>query len=139
MWRCLLFLIALTTVATAHSGSARGAVRKAGRATATVSWRFDTRKMEYDQPDTRVYLMVGGRRIFLLRASSQFSILERELYDGHDVPASAITACSGWWAGQGQNLYVIRSRKRLIVFVQYLDEQAAVERYRRLKVIALPG
>jgi hypothetical protein len=139
MWRCLLFLIALTILSTAYSGSARGAGRKAGRAEVSVSWQFDTRRLEYDLPDTKVYLVVDGRRIFLLRASSQFSVLERELYSGHDVPATAIAACAGWWAGQGQDLYVTRRGRRLIVFARYLDEQAPVERYRRLKVIPLPG
>lgn len=135
----LLCLIVLTSISTAYGGSARGAHRNQARAQAAISWQFETRRMKYDVPDTKVYLVVGRRRIFLLRAPSQFSVLDRQNYSGHAVPAAAITACAGWWAGQGQDLYVIRSKKRLIVFARNLDEQAPVERYSRLKVIQLRG
>ena len=134
----LLFIFVLTIVSAVHSGATPIAPGKAGHAPAGISWQFAERKSEYDIPDTKVYLVVGGRRIFIFRASSHFDVLERQLYRTHDVPASAITACAGWWAGQGQTLYVIRRRRQLIVFFRMLDEQAPVEPYSRLKVISLP-
>ena len=87
--------------------------------------------------DTKIYLLVNGRRVFLLRAGSQFSVLDRQDYESHAVPSTAITACAGWWAGQGQDLYVIRRQRQLVVFIRYLDEQAPIGAYKRLKVIPL--
>ena len=138
MRRCLLFLFVSTTVFTVPSGAtpiARGKVREAQ---AGVSWQFDERKGKYEIPNTKIYLVVGGRRIFIFRAPSHFDVLERQLYGTHNVPASAIAACTGWWAGQGQDLYVIRRKGRLIVFLRNLDEQAPIEPYARLKVIPPP-
>jgi hypothetical protein len=121
----------------AFSHSAPAAIAKSVRRQTTADWQFETRRRTYDTPDTRIYLKVNGRRIFILRASSEFSILAPGDYKTHDVPAGAIAACTGWWAGQGQDLYVVRRKNQLLVYVRYEDEEADLPGYRRLKVIPL--
>ena len=137
MRRCLLFLLVLTILFAARGEAAPSA--KASHVQAGVEWSFDTREDRDGNPTTRVFLVVGGRRVFILRDVAQFSVLERKDYSGRDVPATAIAACTGWWAGSGEELYVIRRGRQLIVYIRYLDEQTELGRYRRLKVIPLRG
>ena len=137
MWRWFSFLVISISLSAAYSDVAQGAIRKASYSQTNVTWQFDSRRLESDEMDTKIYLIVNGRRVFLLRASSQFRVLDRRDYGSHAVPSTAITACAGWWAGQGQDLYVIRRKRQLVVFIRYLDEQAPIGAYQRLKVIAL--
>lgn len=102
-----------------------------------VSWKFDVRLDRNDNPRNKVFLVVGRRRVLLLsNVPEGFSVLKRDEYSSHDVPASAITACSGWWAGQGKDMYVTRRNRRLIVFIRDVDEGGGpYPPYRRLKII----
>lgn len=131
-----LLVISLSIIA-AYPDVAQGGIRKASYSQTNVTWQFDSRRLESDAMDTKIYLIVNGRRVFLLRAGSQFGVLDRQGYESHAVPSTAITACSGWWAGQGQDLYVIRRKRQLVVFIRHLDEQAPIGAYKRLKVIPL--
>jgi hypothetical protein len=137
MWRWFSFLVISIFLTAACSDSTQGAIRKARYYQTNVTWQFDSHRLKSDEMDTQIYLIVNGRRVFLLRAGSQFSVLDRQDYESHAVPSSAVTACAGWWAGQGQDLYVIRRKRQLVVFIRYLDEQAPIGAYKRLKVIAL--
>lgn len=105
---------------------------------ADVTWVFDV-KVDHDgNPRGKVFLVVGGRRVLLLsNVPDGFSVLDRADYSSRGVPATAITACSGWWAGQGKDMYVIRRNRQLVVFIRYLDEgEGPAPAYRRLRVIS---
>lgn len=104
-------------------------------ATADVTFQFDEREDGDGNPHTKVFLAVGGRRVLLQETTAKFSALDRNDYKSHGVPAAAVAACTGWWAGAGEDFYVMRSAGRLVVYSRDLDEQARVSRYRRLKVI----
>lgn len=139
MRRCLLLLLTLSMLSVAPCEAGQSSARAAGRGADAVSWVFDTRDDRQGNPRGRVFLAVGGRRVLLLRnATARFRVLDRREYEERGVPGDAVTACSGWWAGQGEDLYVVRRRRQLIVYIRHLDEQAAPRRYRRLKVIPLP-
>lgn len=135
MRRCLVFLAVLTMLCAGSRALAMGA--KAHHGQTTLEWLFDSRNDRYGNPNTRVYLVAGGRRYFVLSDTSQFSVVEREKYKDHDVPAAAAAACSSWWAGSGLEMYVIRRGNSLILYRRYLDEQTETGRYRRFKVITL--
>lgn len=137
MRRCCLFLVMLTTFFAIPSGTAQGAGRKASHSQADVTWDFVTREDNMGNPNTRVFLKVGGRRVFIVRDTAQFSVLEKKDYSSRGVPSSAVVACTSWWAGSGSEMYVIRRNRQLIVYIRYLDEQSETGRYRRLKVIPL--
>lgn len=135
MRRFLMSLVVLTMLFAVPGRAAMGG--EFNRRQTTIEWLFDSRTDQYGSPNTRVYLVVGGRRYFVLRTASQFSVVERGQYAEHDVPASAVAACVSWWAGSGEELYVTRRGRQLIVYIRYLDEQTEVGRYTRLKVITL--
>lgn len=135
MPRRLLFLLVLTMLFASPRGLALGAVGKLNHSQTTLEWLFNARNDRDGNPNTRVYLVVGGQRYFVMRDTAQFSVVERDKFKEHDVPASAVAACASWWAGSGEELYVIRRGRSLIVYIRYLDEQSDVGRYKRLKVI----
>jgi hypothetical protein len=130
----VLLIIFFAATGAAAQGSRRS---RALRAEPKVEWRFDTREDRDNNPNTRVFLIVNGRRFFVMRDVAQFSTLNRKDYSAHDVPANALIACVAWWAGSGEEMYVIRRGRQLIVYIRYLDEQTELGRYKRLKTIPL--
>ncbi len=140
MWRCFLFLFALTAFSPALCKAEPGAYEKTAQGEVNASWKFDlTIAEDSDTPRGKVHLLVGSRKVLIFSdAIGVFSVIERADYKSKGVPATALAACSGWWAGQGQDLYVVRRRKQLIVYIRDLDEQAEIPPYRQLKVIPLP-
>ena len=105
---------------------------------ALVAWQFDTRSRKDLAPQTDVFLRVDGRRVLILQnAEEPFQEVERQDYKSRTIPAQAIAACAGWWAGQGDELYVVRRAHSLVVFRKEEDEQAPVFPWKRLKVIPL--
>ena len=136
MLRRCLFLLALTVFSAAFCQAVPSTPRKALRTEVSVKWVFDIKKNSDDTPRGKVYLMVGDRKILIRRAVvGDYHVIEPTDYKSSKVPASAIAACGGWWAGQGEDLYVIRRKNQLIVYIRYLDESAPTPPYRRLKVI----
>lgn len=138
MRRHLSFLVLLAALFAAPCEAARGAWQKAARGQPEANWAFDTHEDRDGNPRTKVFLVVGARRVLLLETTANFSVLERKDFKGHAVPATAVTACNGWWAGQGTDLYVTRRGRTLVVYSRDLDEQAPASRYKRLKVIPPP-
>jgi hypothetical protein len=127
------------TCSTALGEATRGAVKKVSHSQAGVSWLFNIRNDKDGNPQGKVFLLVGGRKVLILPdAAAQYSVLDRTDYKSHDVPDTAVTACTGWWAGQGEDMYVLRRKRQLVVFIRYLDEGVSVPAYKRLKVISLP-
>ena len=138
MWRHPCFLILFAALFAVPCEAARGARQKSARAQAEVTWAFDTHEDRDGNPRTKVFLVVGGRRVLLTETTARFSVLERQDYKSHAVPAAAVAACAGWWAGAGEDLYVTRRGRSLVVYSRALDEQAPASRYKRLKVIPSP-
>ncbi len=106
-----------------------------------LSWSFAMHRDRYDNPHGNVYLLVSGLRVLVLRnADADFHVLPREEYAIHDVPRAAVTACAGWWAGGGEDLYVVRRQGRLIVYNRGVDEDnsegASIPTYHRIRSIA---
>ena len=134
----LILFAALVCLSLPSRGQARTLIHPPGNdRQAEVRWQFDTRQDRDGNPNTRVYLVVDGRRVFIKREMSQFGVLDRTDYSGRDVPATALAACTGWWAGSGSEMYVLRRGRQLIVYIRYLEEQTELGKYQRLKVIPL--
>jgi hypothetical protein len=135
MLHCLLFLLALSSPVFYANGQT---VQTAAPAEPKITWLFDIKENKEGTPQGKIYLQVGDRKVLILPdTAGNYSVLERADYKSHMVPAHAVTASTGWWAGQGEDLYVIRRGNQLIVFIRDLDESARVGAYRRLKVIPL--
>ena len=106
--------------------------------TPPLAWVFRTRHDPQTDPHTDVFLRVGSKQILIMpQAEEEFHAVAKADYKDSSIPASALAACSGWWAGAGDKLYVIRRGRSLIVYRKELDEQAPDLPWKRLKVIAL--
>ena len=139
MRRCLVSLIALMIFSATPGEAAQNAGHRARRGQPTVTWLFQPVNRRDETPGVRVFLVVGGRRVFIIERAGGFFLMERQRYEDFDVPPTAITACFGNQAGAGTNIYVIRRGRRLIVYMQDWDaEEAERERYRQIRVIPLP-
>ncbi len=107
-------------------------------ATPVLAWVFDTHPDKELVPRGKVFLKVGSKRIVIEpKAQAEFRILSRADYKEYKVPASALTACSGWFAGGGEDLYVVRHGNSLWVYRRWTDEQAPEFPYKRIRTIAL--
>ena len=71
------------------------------------------------------------------QAMDEFQTVTKANYKDHDIPASALLACAGWWAGAGDHLYVVRRGRSLVVYRKELDEQGPNLPWKRFKVIPL--
>lgn len=134
MLRTLLALALFITLLAFPAGASVG---NANSPQGNVSWDFDSREDRDGNPQTRVYLKVGGRRVFIVRETAQYSVLERKDFSSHEVPARALTACVSWWAGGGSEMYVVRRGRQLLVYRRSVDEQVDTGPYVRFKVIPI--
>jgi photosystem II stability/assembly factor-like uncharacterized protein len=139
MSRSKLFLVALTLLTSLVCSAEPHALARAPQSDAEIKWMFDIKEDNSGTPRGKVYLMVGERKTLIRsRAIGEYHEIDRADYKSKRVPSTAITAASAWWAGQGEDLYVTRRGRQLIVYVRSLAEESAPNpRYRRLKVINL--
>jgi len=120
-------------------GTPRGAGARPAPRPPALAWSFDIHGDHDGNPHGRVFLRVNGRRVLILPETDMgYHLVQRSDYRAINVPAEALTACSGWWAGAGMDLYVARRGGRLNVFLRDLDEQAPASAYRLIKSIPLP-
>ena len=117
-----------------------GAVFAAPVPTPPLTWVFDTHQDKELVPHSKVYLRVGTMRVLIEpKADCEFHPVSRADYKTYKVPAPALTACSGWFGGGGEDLYVVRRKDRLLVYRRWTDEQAPEFPYKRIRTIPLPG
>ena len=136
---CLTLLgLAIFTVSFCKAQSNKSVKTAPGKT--NIKWVFETRMDKDDEtPLSKAYLLIGNRKILVRdEAMGRYDIVERKDYVSLRAPSSAIAACSIWWAGQGQDLYVIRRNKQLVVFIRFKDEGAPTTSYETLKTIRLP-
>ncbi len=128
---CLLLL--------AFSESAASSAPTPPRAPA-LTWVFDTHEDKQLIPHGKVFLKVGTRRVLIEpKAEFLFQPVGRADYKQHKVPVSALAACSGWFAGGGEDMYVIQRRNSLRVYRRWTDEQAPEFHYKLIRTITLPS
>lgn len=128
---CLLLVLFASAAVSAPAPPPRAPV---------LTWVFDTHEDKELIPQTKVYLKVGTQRVLILsKAQAGFRTLSRTDYKVYKIPAAALTACSGWFAGGGQDMYVIPHKKSLRVYRRWTDEQAPEFQYKRIRTLPLTG
>ncbi len=138
MHHCVIRTILFVGLFFATVGVPRGASGRPVPRPLVLVWSFDIHGDHNGDPHGKVFLRVNGSRILILpQADVGFRLVQRTEYRALNVPAAALTACSGWWVGAGMDLYVVRRGGRLNVFLRDLDEQAPASAYRLIKSIPL--
>ena len=138
--RCRVIRLALSiSLLLASLGAPRGADARPVPPPPVIAWLFDIHNDRSASPHGRVFLRVNDRRLLVLpQADMQYQTVPRSEYRERKIPAAALTACSGWWAGAGVDLYVVQRRGRLNVFLRDRDEQAPDSAYRLIQSVPLP-
>jgi hypothetical protein len=112
-------LVGLTSVALLSQAKARNEP--------TIAWQFDIHDDNAGQPRGNVLIVVDGKITMIAKSiDEQFTICSRSDYGSHKIPPAAITACTGWWAGAGDDFYVVGHGQRLRVYHRGTDEQGPV-------------
>ena len=106
--------------------------------TPALRWVFATHPDKELVPRGKVFLLVGAKRVLIEpKVDCEFHPVSRADYKTYKVPASALAACSGWFGGGGEDLYVVRRKDSLLVYRRWTDEQAPEFAYKRIRTIAL--
>lgn len=108
-----------------------------------IDWRFDADRDRAGNPVSVVILLVDGAAIPIRgRSGGEFHILAKEEFKEHHIPANALGACAGWWAGAGDDYYVSLRGGFLDVFHRPLDEMVTpsprYQRVRRIRMSEMP-
>ena len=83
-------------------------------------------------------LRVGSRIIHLLdHPRSGCEPVERSRYESYGIPPNALTAAAGWYAGSGEQFYVVLRGSSLVVHHRTEDEGVDIPPYTILKRIPL--
>ena len=102
-----------------------------------VSWEFDTKEDELGTPRTEIFLLVDGKKNFVGKGIGEFFELPANNFSDsqYQIPAKAISACSGFWAGLGHRLYVIHKGDFLLVQEGFLESESSKRAKIRFKTI----
>jgi hypothetical protein len=85
-------------------------------------------------------LRAGDRTIRLIEhPRSSCGMLDRSRYHWYSIPASAVTAAVGWYAGGGEQFYVTLEGFSLVVFHRTDEEGGEIPPWRVLTRIPLQG
>lgn len=79
-------------------------------------------------PHSILYLYNAGKKITVDTIYSCVEI-ERSEYKSHKIPADAIIALGGWWAGSGDYYYLILRGGKPVVYEGWQDEQQTDDGY----------
>lgn len=103
---------------------------------AAPTWVFEIKEDAEGTPRGSVSLSVQGKKTVLLtNAIGNYSEVERSEYKRKRIPAQALTAASAWWAGSGEDLYVVRTKGQLKVYQATVDSQGGAGRFRLIRTI----
>jgi hypothetical protein len=109
---------------------------------AEAVWVFDLKEGDDAIPRGKVFLEVNGKRTLILDdAIGNFAVTERGTYGTHQVPETALTACSGSWAGTKERLYAVRKGAKVQVFQRTESSEdptdGGIGKYKLVKTVAV--
>ena len=88
-----------------------------------IMWDFEDKgEGEYGEPKENVNLIVNGKKYHIKSSYYKFSKIVKDDYRTFDIPKDALLACRGWWAGAGEDFWVIKKDNALIVYHREIGE-----------------
>lgn len=89
----------------------------------SLQWFFnETGKAEFDAPITEIYLVVNGQKNLIAKENMLVSETPAELYKEYEIPNNALTSCRGWWAGGGNDYWVVPGTDGLEVYQRWIED-----------------
>lgn len=91
-----------------------------------LTWKFVSVEDDMGNPRTSIYLIINDKEHLIGKGTGNFNTLEKELYaeKQYQIPSNALTACAGFWAGLGHQLYVVQKGNILEVKEGFLDAES---------------
>ena len=87
------------------------------------SWDFDVHRDIRDKQRGKVWLIVDGKRYMITDDPiGRYRIISPEDYAQKQVPSNAVLACTSWWAGCGEDMYVEVESNHVMVFRREYSE-----------------
>ena len=104
-----------------------------------ISWNFDVHQDERDQPRGKVWLVVDGQRHMITDDPiGGYRIIAPKDYPQKQVPSNAVLACTAWWAGSGEDIYVrVESNRALVFRREYGETLSEVPPYSLFRTIPI--
>lgn len=91
--------------------------------TISLQWFFnETGKAEFDAPVTEIYLVVNGQKNLIAKENMLVSETPSELFAEYEIPKDALASCRGWWAGGGNDYWVIPGTDGLEIYQRWIEE-----------------
>ena len=122
MKKYTLLFVAISTFFAACNNTP-SSTKTAGDAAQKVELRCEdlgTDKM--DIPHNRVVLLVNNVRT-VIDSAQGCGIIDKVDYKDKQIPAEAVAACGGWFAGAGDYFYAIEKNGKIVVFKGWQAEE----------------
>jgi hypothetical protein len=108
----------------------------------TIAWEFSSVEDDLGNPQTTIYIIVNNQKTEVGKGVGNFSEIPKENFadPNYQIPAEALTACTGFWAGLAHHLYIVKKGNMLWVQEGYADENEPAGSkmvYRTIKKIKL--
>jgi hypothetical protein len=98
---------------------------------------IETEMSEEDTPNSTVSILVGGKKLEITKVNACEKI-EKADYVQYQIPAEAIAACGGWWAGAGDYFYIVDDGNNNYTVMQgMMDEGGSSDSYNYKMVMKL--
>ncbi len=102
-----------------------------------LSWEIENKRNAADEPTSAVWLKLDNRKCQVIKPfMADIQVIEKENYKQYEIPAEAIIACGGWWAGAGDYYYVVAKGDQFDVMYATIDESEA-SRYQYKSIATL--
>ena len=85
-------------------------------------------------PKATVWLVVGKKRTRIMTVAGT-PVTESLISDISWIPRCSVTALSSWWAGGGDQMYVLRKGHSFRVYHRPLDEQSKTGKFKLVKTV----
>jgi hypothetical protein len=104
-----------------------------------VAWWFDVQLDGHDQPHGKVWLVVNGEGHLITNDPiGGYRIVASADYGQRQIPNNAALACTAWWAGFGEDMYVQVKADHVSIFRREYDETfPAIPPYLLFKTISV--
>lgn len=83
---------------------------------------------EHGNPHNEIVLKVDGKEQKIDTILS-CDIIPTADYERFGIPATAVSACGGWWAGAGDYFYAIIENNQVVVYQGWQEEEQEDEGY----------
>ncbi len=101
-----------------------------------VEASFSCRELTGDDeplPLFEVVLDINGEAM-VVDSTNACEVFAKTDYEKYDIPANAITACGGWYAGAGDYYYLVRKQDELSLMQGWQDEGQEDEGFHYVEV-----